>query len=120
MTKFFTQDTGVFRTDELVILNENGVAVFQSVADENGLHDNKGVLEIIDYIAALEARLQEATEVIKSGQILVLKMFEVYDDPQYQAAFSLLYDHQGKYSGKKWTEEQNKFTELSSSFLNHK
>lgn len=65
MTKFFIQDTGVFRTDELVILNENGVAVVQSVADENGLHDNKGVLEIIDYIAALEARLQEAEAIIK-------------------------------------------------------
>ena len=65
MTKFFIQDTGVFRTDELVILNKNGVAVVQSVADENGLHDNKGVLEIIDYIAALEARLQEAEAIIK-------------------------------------------------------
>ena len=76
MTKFFIQDTGVFRTDELVILNENGVAVVQSVADENGLHDNKGVLEIIDYIAALEARLQEAEAIIKDAAIAPFNVTE--------------------------------------------
>lgn len=65
MSKFTIHDTGVFRTDEFVILNEKGVAVVQSIADENGLHDNQGVLEIIDYIAALEARLQEAEAIIK-------------------------------------------------------
>ena len=65
MSKFTIRDTGVFRTDELVILNEKGIAIVQSVADGNGLHDNQGVLEIIDYIAALEARLQEAEAIIK-------------------------------------------------------
>lgn len=73
--------------------------------------------EMTDRIAALEAQLAEAREVIKSGQVLVLKMFEVYDEPQYRAAFSLLRDHQGKYSGKTWTKEQDDFTYRAAEFL---
>ncbi len=68
-------------------------------------------------IAALTARLQEAEAVIKSGQVLVLKMYEVYDDSQYRAAFSLLHDHQGKYSGKTWTKEQDDFTARAAAWL---
>ena len=74
-------------------------------------------LNLGDYIAALEARLKEAEAVIKSGQVLVLKMWEVYDEPQYQVAFSLLLDHQGKYSGKTWSKEQDDFSSRAAEFL---
>jgi len=68
-------------------------------------------------ITALEARLKEAEAVINSRQTLVLKMYEVYDDPQYLAAFSLLHDHQGEYTGAKWTTEQDDFTARAAEFL---
>lgn len=61
-------------------------------------------------IAELEAQLAEAVEVIKCGESLVARMKEVYNDLQYQTAFHLLADHQGEYTGKQWTNEQNTFT----------
>lgn len=68
-------------------------------------------------IAALEARLKEAEEVIKAGQVLVLKMHKVYNDSQYKAAFSLLYEHQGAYSGERWTNEQEDFEIRAAAWL---
>lgn len=68
-------------------------------------------------IASLESRLREAEAVIKSGQTLVLKMYEVYDDPQYLAAFTLLHNHQGEYTGAKWTKEQDDFEASAAAFL---
>lgn len=68
-------------------------------------------------IAQLEAQLAEAVEVIKCGESLVLKMHEVYDDLQYQTAFQLLADHQGNYTGKQWTNEQDEFSVRAAEFL---
>ena len=85
------------------------VTLLENVCKER---DNKDA-----HIAALEARLAEAEQVIKAGQVLVLRMFEVYDDLQYQTAFHLLADHQGRYSGKTWTKEQDDFTDRAAAFL---
>ncbi len=64
MPKFTIHDTGVYRADPYVIVNELQEAVAQSV-EKNGGHYAHGLREITDYITALESRLREAEEVIK-------------------------------------------------------
>ena len=51
-------------------------------------------------------------KIVDAAEKLILRMYEVYDDPQYRAAFSLLADFQGKYSGKTWTKEQDELYRL--------
>ena len=64
MSKFTIHDTGVFRTDPFLLLNRAGIPVAQSYS-EIGKFDSDGLLEIVDYITALESRLREAEAVIK-------------------------------------------------------
>ena len=59
MKKFIILDTGVYRADPYVIVNELQEAVAQSV-EKNGGHYAHGLREITDYIASLESRLREA------------------------------------------------------------
>ena len=64
MAKFTILDTGVYRADPYVIINELQEAVAQSV-EKNGGHYAHGLREVTDYIAALESRLKEAEAIIK-------------------------------------------------------
>ncbi len=68
-------------------------------------------------LSALRAEVEALEAAVKAGQVLVLRMYEVYEDPQYRAAFSLLHDHQGKYTGKQWTKEQDVFEALAAAAL---
>lgn len=91
---------------EIAIKDKDGVTIAKHLTRE----DAEYIVSVLNNSATLTALLKEAGEALDTGQAFVLKMFEVYDDPQYLAAFSLLADHQGAYSGKTWTKEQNEFT----------
>jgi hypothetical protein len=58
-------------------------------------------------LAKLRAELARLRAIEQAANTLLVRMNDVYDDLQYQAAFMLLADHQEKYTGKKWTAEQD-------------
>ena len=64
MKDFYVVDSGAFRSDPYILLNEKQEPVAQSYSND-GKHYKHGLDEVVEHIAALRALLKEAGEALE-------------------------------------------------------